>query len=218
MTENTATTPHRVIVGLTGYAGAGKSTVAEYLVNGHGFTRVSFAAPLKKMLRTLNPIIGNPPVFDTVGKYKPYFYLNDLFELVERDGRMFDDDTPAETVIKEGSWGAEYRRLLQVLGTDCIRAVDEDFWVNAALKQMDDPNGRYVFDDVRFPNEAEVIKGLSPHGLWYVSRPGVHATNGHASEQHAGKMDETGWVENADNEFEFLHSQIDAALSKVAAE
>lgn len=188
----------KTVIGLTGYAGAGKSTVAEYLVNAHGFERVSFAAPLKKMLRTLDPIIGNT-VTKTVSQSS--VHPTHLSELAE-----------TENSIKAGPFGPEYRRLLQVLGTDCIRAVDEDFWVKAALKQMDNPEGKYVFDDVRFPNEAKVIQSLTPAGLWYVERPGVHAANGHSSEKHAGRMGETGRVQNPAYEFEFLHSQIDAEL------
>jgi hypothetical protein len=200
------------VIGLTGYAGSGKSTVANYLVEEHGFTRLSFAAPLKKMLRTLNPIIGNQPNFMNAQTFR----VNDLFEVVERDGRMFDDTTPAETVIKESSWGPEYRRLLQVLGTDCIRAVDEDFWVNAAFAQMSEPDGKYVFDDVRFPNEGHVILPLNPFGLWNVTRPGYEAVNGHDSEKWAGSMGERIWLHNG-LDIEGLHDQIDAALNVVAA-
>lgn len=185
------------VVGLTGFAGSGKSTVAAYLVEQHGFTRLSFAAPLKKMLRTLNPIMGN------LG-HQP-IRLSELFAY------GFNEQS-----LKESKdFGAEYRRLLQVLGTDCIRAVDEHFWVNAATAQMTDDNGKYVFDDARFPNEAEVISGLNEFGLWNVTRPGYEAVNGHASEQHAGNMGERIWLHNG-ADLEGLHDQIDAALSIVA--
>lgn len=197
------------VLGITGFAGSGKSTVATYLVERHGFTRLSFAAPLKKMLRTLNPVIGNPPAFAGWDTYEPYFYLNDLFDLVERTLRA--DGLPierAENEIKESSWGPEYRRLLQVLGTDCLRAVDQDFWVKAAVAQMTDPEGKYVFDDVRFPNEAEVIKGFNRVGLWNVVRPSFEAANGHASEQHAGQMGEKMHAIN-DLSVSELHVQID---------
>lgn len=169
------------VIGLTGYAGSGKSTVANYLVERHGFTRLSFAAPLKKMLRTLDPYMSK--------------YGNRLSEM-----------DYSETELKEIF--PEYRRLLQVLGTDCIRAVDEDFWVKAAVAQMTDPEGKYVFDDVRFPNEAEVIKGFDRVGLWNVVRPSFEAANGHASEQHAGQMGEKMHVIN-DLSVSELHAQID---------
>lgn len=177
------------VVGLTGWAGSGKSTVANYLVEEHGFTRLSFAAPLKKMLRTLDPVLGNG------------LRLSDLLK-----------SRWTEQEIKDSVYGPEYRRLLQVLGTDCIRAVDEQFWVRAAVAQMEDENGKYVFDDVRFPNEALAITGHgNPWGLWNIERPGYEAVNGHASEQWAGKMNERILLLNHHDQ-EWLHDQIDNAV------
>jgi hypothetical protein len=194
------------VIGLTGYAGSGKSTVAQYLVEHHGFTRLSFAAPLKKMLRTLNPIMGLPPIF--WNKSMGDFRLSDLWKLAEQTERNTEGGIKAEVWIKEGPWGDEYRRLLQVLGTDCIRAVDENFWVNAAIKQMTHTEGKYVFDDCRFPNEAEVISHYNEFGLWYVERPGIHAVNGHDSEKWAGKMGEAYQIIN-DTDLERLHYEIE---------
>lgn len=182
------------IIGLTGYAQSGKSTVANYLVEQHGFTRLSFAAPLKKMLRTLNPIVGVI--------YEEEVTLAEVFETYGGD----------ENAVKKSAFGDEYRRLLQVLGTDCVRAVDEDFWVNAAAAQMGDGSGNYVFDDCRFPNEAFIIQNCSPEGLWNINRPGFGPTNAHASEAHAGNMGETLFLTN-DRTVEMLYTDIDAALS-----
>lgn len=189
------------VIGLTGFAGAGKSTVANYLVEAHGFTRLSFAAPLKKMLRTLNPIMGLNPLAHSAATRVI------TLEQVFNNSAILD-----ETHLKASKFGDEYRRLLQVLGTDCIRAVDEDFWVKAAVAQMTDPDGKYVFDDVRFPNEAWVIKGYGPEGLWNIHRHGYEAVNGHASEQHAGNMGEDFIITN-DRTVEMLHKDIDAALA-----
>lgn len=183
------------VIGLTGYAGSGKSTVANYLVEAHGFTRLSFAAPLKKMLRTLDPIVG------ATASGKPV-----RLEIAAL-GRT-------EQGLKESHYGDEYRRLLQVLGTDCIRAVDQDFWVNAAVKQMTDPDGKYVFDDVRFPNEADTIKHYNYWGLWNVTRPGYVAVNGHASEQHAGNMGEGLTIYNNHDEA-YLQAEVSHGLMQV---
>lgn len=192
------------VVGLTGYAGVGKSTVAEYLVEKHGFTRLSFAAPLKKMLRTLNPIVGSSLVLHEGGPRS--ITLADVFARNDN----------SELQVKASTYGDEYRRLLQVLGTDCVRAVDESFWIRAAVAQMtDDVAGRYVFDDVRFPNEADTIKGYSYAGLWKIDAPGIHAANGHASEQYTGNMGEYVWIVNGHNQFERLYDQVDKAVELV---
>lgn len=202
------------VIGLTGYAASGKSTVANYLVEQHGFTRVSFAAPLKKMLRTLDPIMGYEDFGDegvVRGSVHPV-RLSDLFKYKWTEATIKADDM----------YGPEYRRLLQVLGTDCIRSVQEDFWVKAAEKQMPDSTANYVFDDCRFPNEADFIKSLNPEGLWHIGRAGIHAANDHPSEQHAGRMGEAHWIENPYNgdpdlrvnpiPISFLYEQIDTAL------
>lgn len=176
-----------IVVGLTGKAGAGKSTVADYLVEAHGFTRLSFAAPLKKMLRTLDPILAG-------------------------DTRLSECATWDETEIKQIY--PEYRRLLQVLSTDCIRAVDTDFWVRAAMQQLTDFDGRYVFDDVRFPNEASAVylSGKKP-ALWHIARPNHDAGAGaHASEQYAGKMGENYFFHNTGDP-EYLYSQVDVTMT-----
>lgn len=182
------------VIGLTGVAGSGKSTVANYLVEQHGFTRLSFAAPLKKMLRTLDPImglLGSEPV-----------RLSELFAYGFTENSLKASE----------QFGKEYRHLLQVLGTDCIRAIDPEFWIKAAEKNLTDPNGKYVFDDVRFPNEAGVIKDYSTNwGLWHVVRPGYVAVNGHTSEAHAGNMGEGQQLVNG-ADLELLQSKIDGTL------
>lgn len=179
------------IIGLTGYAESGKSTVANHLVNAHGFIRVSFAAPLKKMLRTLDPYVSSD--------FDDQFYR--VSEILEGHG-----ETEAKKLFPE------YRRLLQSLGTDCVRAEVEDFWIDAAERQMTDPTADYVFDDCRFPNEAEFILNRSPEGLWNINRPGFGPVNAHVSDQHAGNLGETLFLTN-DRTIEMLYTDVDAALS-----
>lgn len=41
------------LIGLTGYKGSGKTTVARYLEDRHGYTRLPFAAVIKDMLRAM---------------------------------------------------------------------------------------------------------------------------------------------------------------------
>ena len=43
------------VIGFSGLAGSGKTTVAQAFADAHGYTRVSFAEPLKKMLAVLVP-------------------------------------------------------------------------------------------------------------------------------------------------------------------
>lgn len=58
----------KIIIGLTGLAGAGKSTAAQFLVAEHGFSRVPFAGPLKRMALDL----GFTEAEITTGKEEPF--------------------------------------------------------------------------------------------------------------------------------------------------
>lgn len=180
-------------IGLTGKAGAGKGVVADYLVEHHGFTKVSFAGPLKKMLLTLDPLLSSD--FDDQ-RYR-------LSEVIEH----------GEAHVKQ--YFPEYRRLLQVLGTDCIRSLDETFWVRAAMQQIT-AKGNYVFDDVRFPNEALAVQAQGT--LWCIIRDEHDGGAGnHASEQWAGQMNENYHLPN-DGTIAELCAQVDSIMSTLKEE
>jgi dephospho-CoA kinase len=51
-----------MIIGLSGYARSGKDTAADHLVNEYGFTRYSFAAPMKEAMYRLNPIVHSDQI------------------------------------------------------------------------------------------------------------------------------------------------------------
>lgn len=180
-----------IVIGLTGYARAGKDTVADILVRDYGFEKRSFAGPLKKMLRTLDPFMTADWDYTPGYSCSEGCCANESVETIPV--RLSELQGYTEDDLKE-SFGGEYRRLLQVLGTDCIRAIDPDFWVRAAHvelleAQMGNPDARIVFTDCRFPNEA----GLMLHFgvLGNVDRLGVNMEPGaHESEQHVGRMGE----------------------------
>jgi dephospho-CoA kinase len=55
------------------------------------------------------------------------------------------------------------RDVLQKLGTDCCRTLDPDVWVKSVGRRLDElhkykPNAKIVIDDIRFPNEFELLK------------------------------------------------------------
>lgn len=173
------------IIGLTGFARSGKDTAADFLVRDHGFIKRSFAAPLKQMLLTLNPIVGHRG-------WSIFFNRRDI--RVQDLFTMYGD----EDGIKASKYAKEYRRLLQVLGTDCIRKIDQDFWVKAAMKEIKllPSDSRVVFTDVRFPNEAGAV--IDNGGFTaQIHRPGVTRANGHSSERHVGKMNEDFVIDNS---------------------
>ena len=74
------------------------------------------------------------------------------------------------------------RQILQWWG-DYRRAQDPDYFV----KQMQ-PDGDTVITDVRFPNEAALVRQLGGQ-LWQIRRPGYEAGGtGHASDTDGGEF------------------------------
>jgi hypothetical protein len=174
------------VVGLTGLSGAGKTTVADYLVRARGYTRLSFREPVKAMLRSLDPYLGYDRDFSTRPR---------LSELLAKY---------TEEEIKASPFGAEYVRLLEALAG----AHPPLYWVNTAIEMVSDDDGLYVFDDVRFLHEARVIKDLNPWGLWQIVRPEMETAD---AEQNAGHLGEVQTLFNVTTK-EFLYSEADRAL------
>lgn len=146
--------PRIEVVGISGYARAGKDTIGDYLVT-LGYDRASFAAPIRKALYTLNPFATNSA------------RIQDVIDEHGWEGSKTIDP--------------EVRLLLQRLGSDVGRAmIDNDIWVDLTLKDIPD-GAKIVFTDCRFPNEAAAIKRFGGE-LWRVSRDGAKPANNHISE------------------------------------
>lgn len=62
-----------------------------------------------------------------------------------------------------------YRHLAQYIGTDCIRAKYPNWWSNLMvkniLKAQDSGQSVFIVDDIRFPNEVDVLTGLRSSGF-----------------------------------------------------
>ena len=70
--------------------------------------------------------------------------------------------------------------MLQYIGTDIIRTYNKDWHVNK-IRDMIDITKNYVIDDVRFPNEKEMIQ--TNNGiLFFVVRPILDNISNHESE------------------------------------
>jgi dephospho-CoA kinase len=143
-----------MIIGLSGYARSGKDTVANLLVNEYGFERVAFADPIRDILYAMNPQVRG----------------DRLVPLVDEYGWDVAKANP------------EVRLLLQGLGYAARRRLDEEIWIVTALKKMTDSTKNYVVTDVRFMNEANILRNELDAELWRVERPDVVAVNDHISE------------------------------------
>jgi hypothetical protein len=152
------------LVGITGYATSGKDTLAAGLIEQLGFKKLAFADALRRDLTVLDPIVAINE--ETGGFIRLHHCMADYNAAKARY--------------------PEFRRLLQVYGTEVHRALDDDYWINrAAASIVADGTTGYVFTDMRFPNERS---GLGYDLTIRVERPGVGPLNDHASERYIGEM------------------------------
>lgn len=149
------------LIGLCGFARAGKDTVGHILVERHGFTRVAFADPLKQLAAAVDPVLD-----------------------VEDGNRIrrYTDTLTAEGEAYVKDAYPEYRRFLQALGLGVRQVLGADTWVDAAMAQISRIGGPVVVTDVRFPNEVDAIRQCGGQ-VWLVDRPGLQPDLSHVSEQ-----------------------------------
>ena len=163
------------ILGLVGPKGCGKSTLANLLVRDHDFRRISFASPLKMMLRSL-----------LMNQGLPAGTVTDMI-----DGPLKEIPTP---YLEDKS----PRHAMQTLGTEWGRnLIGDSLWINAWRRAAEYSRQAIVADDVRFLNEAEVIRNLGGKVL-LISRAGLGFGDEHVSEQELKQIVPDGVVVNGD--------------------
>jgi hypothetical protein len=187
-----------MIIGLAGFKGSGKDTVAAYLIKEHGFERKAFADPLKRSVAALFDI-----PFADVDKLKND---NDIRVAIGRYKGGGETDYPF-------NYGSQsFREVLQRYGTEAHRDVfGQDFWLDYTLPVQGFYPGRaIVVTDVRFKNEAERVRELGGF-LWFIDRPLVFPDHDlHASELFPFEVDAN--ISNMGT-LEELYERVEQALS-----
>lgn len=119
-----------IVIGISGFGGNGKTTLSDYFIQNHGFKRVSFADPIRKMLMALgieeddlrNPEKKNTPHPRLMGK------------------------TPVQAMETLGTaWGRDM--------------IHPNLWVNHFMNDGQG-RPFLICDDVRFENEVAAIRQM----------------------------------------------------------
>lgn len=130
-----------MIIGIVGFQGSGKDTIADYLQNIHQFRRESFAATLKDAVAAI------------------FGWDRELLE-----GRTKESRAWRETV---DTWWANRlnlphltpRWVLQWWGTEVVRkSFHDDTWIASLENKLRNMRDDIVITDCRFPNEIRAIK------------------------------------------------------------
>lgn len=194
-----------MIIAFSGYAGAGKDTAAQVLVEEYGFTKMSFAQPLKQALWALNPLIE-------VNKYEDeieleHIYLQDLVQNVDNDEEWrYAKEFP------------EVRRLLQRLGTEVGRDLfGLDVWVDQLFDHVE-VGQKIVITDMRFFNEWQAVTDLSGVTVRIESEKADKPVNSHSSETelegvaHNVTITNNGTIEEFQETVRLLCASLDLTL------
>lgn len=172
------------LIGLTGYAGSGKDTAAKSLIE-MGWTRVSFADPVRECLLALDPIMALSYIPQESPKEIAVGMVRSVTTVAAR--RL-------ASAVAEDDWNfvkgyPEVRRLLQRMGTEVGRNIlGENIWVDIAERKIEAIAGPVVVTDVRFPNEAEMIRRRGG-SIVRIERPGLERVNEHSSETEIDKIE-----------------------------
>ncbi len=190
-----------MIIGLVGFIGSGKDTVANRFIS-YGCIRDSFAAPLKD---TCSAIFG---------------WRRDLLEGDTIESREFRETPDMFWARKLGIDNFTPRLALQLVGTDVLRNhFHQDIWLSSLEYRFRIKNNdqNVVISDARFRNELELIKSLNGIVIW-VQRgelplwfdDAVKANEGNAI---ARKIMQTRWRDVHESEWNWAGFPVDYVIN-----
>lgn len=142
-----------MIIGICGFIGSGKDTIADYLVNTHQFRRESFANTLKD---AVSAVFG---------------WDRDMVEgrtKQAREWREQRDEWWSERLGRE----ITPRLILQLWGTEvCRRGFHDDIWIASLENKLRSSTDHVVISDCRFPNEIKAIRDAGGIIIWVKRGP-----------------------------------------------
>lgn len=146
---------NKLVILVSGKLGSGKNTLADILkeeIEAEYGTSVAidyFARLLKEMCRD-----SFRPLTD---------YLNQMFSTVYEMEGDFGGYEFSKMKIEDESWFEKKtpisRMILQIIGTDIVRTVNENFWSESFIKRTNERKELVVLNsDCRFPSEIEQVQ------------------------------------------------------------
>lgn len=131
----------QLIIGVTGLIGSGKDTLASYLVDFHGFRKMSFAQSLK----------------DTVAAV--FGWDREMLEGTTQRSRVWREQVDQWWAQRLGMPHLTPRWVLQHWGTEvCRQGFHNDIWVASLEAKIASTTDNIVITDARFPNELTAIQ------------------------------------------------------------
>jgi len=138
-----------MIIGICGFIGSGKDTVADFLVNFHEFRRESFANTLKD---AVSAVFG---------------WDRTMLEGRTKEAREWREQVDPWWAARLDMPTLTPRWVLQYWGTEvCRKAFHDDIWIASLENKLRNSRDHVVISDCRFPNEISSIKNAGGKIVW----------------------------------------------------
>ena len=142
-----------MIIGVCGFIGTGKDTIADYLVNIHQFRRESFANTLKDAVASV------------------FSWDRELLEGRTKQSRAWREQRDEWWSNRLGK-DITPRWVLQYWGTEVFRqGFHDDIWIASLENKLRNSKDDVVITDCRFPNEIKAIKAAGGKVIRVVRGP-----------------------------------------------
>lgn len=130
-----------MIIGVCGFIGSGKDTIADYLVNFHGYRRESFANSLKDAVSVV------------------FGWDRTMLEGRTKQAREWREQVDTWWATRLNMPELTPRWILQQWGTEvCREGFHDDMWIASLENKLRNSTDDIVISDCRFPNEIKSIK------------------------------------------------------------
>jgi hypothetical protein len=131
----------RKIIGICGFMGSGKDTIADYLVNIHQYRRESFANSLKDAVAAA------------------FNWDREALEGRSKQSREWREQVDQWWAKRLDMPNLTPRWVLQYWGTDVVRKkFHNDMWIAGLENRLENATDDIVITDCRFPNELKAIR------------------------------------------------------------
>ena len=138
-----------MIIGVCGFIGSGKDTVADYLQNFHEFRRESFASTLKDAVAAV------------------FGWDRTMLEGRTKEAREWREQVDPWWAERLNMPDLTPRLMLQLWGTEvCRKGFHDDIWIASLENKLRTSKDHVVISDCRFPNEIKAIKAQGGKILW----------------------------------------------------
>ena len=138
-----------MIIGICGFIGSGKYTIADYLVNFHEFRRESFASTLKD---AVSAVFG---------------WDRTLLEGRTKEAREWREQVDPWWAERLDMPTLTPRWVLQYWGTEvCRKSFHDDIWIASLENKLRNSKDHVVISDCRFPNEIQSIRNAGGIIIW----------------------------------------------------